>query len=229
MNKPTIESVFHSFCLKYNDGRQYGKVLMNPFTKDGIIYATDYYAVIAVDKSDCDLKYTNSHEPTTLNVLEACPTLFDQSGLPAFRVLNINKESLEQYRTEKEYYYLGEDIGCKECKGNGEVKWSFTNSKGKDYYKTDDCPECNGDGLEQAKRKVFTGRLIMEARKNVAIENMLLQLKLFYRVIDLQEIVGGEIKYVVDEKNKCTIFKVGVFTILILMTYDANEIVLTVK
>lgn len=185
----------------------------NPLTWNDKIFATDTYTLIYVDKSEIDFEFKNKYESPNLDSIIPNPNISEIINIP----------DLEQYKTEDDLRKIGEDIKCSECDGDGEVEWEY-----KRWTKTFDCPKCDGDGFEYFAKMIPTGLKTFRNIK-VKIKDNYLDIFKFKKVLQVQEILGGEIELLYCESDKAALlFKVGICCIIVmkLSSVDSNDEIL---
>ena len=132
-----LGDVFSLFCGTDNIRPDMHK----PFELKGKIYATDSITLIRCDKSYCDFEINNPETPPD------CERIMPDENCN--KVLNIDKSIFDKYKNEPMYKYIGKDVECATCHGQGEVDWEFER-----HTKTFDCPACMGSGLSEEKKSV---------------------------------------------------------------------------
>lgn len=183
--------------------------MQNPFQINDKVYATDAYTLIRCDRSYCDFEVNNPHNAPNCEGVVPTPNTSE--------VLNLSKLDFDQFKTEDEYELTGEDIECKACDGTGLVDWEFEH-----YTKEDDCPVCEGTGYEEEKGSVKTCRKTF-GHFLVKLNDTYFQMKNFYKLIQVQNILGGDITLMYQSSpSKGVLFKVGACEIL-LMPFLYNQ------
>ncbi len=183
-----------------------------PFEINGKVYATDAFTLIRCDKSRCDFEVNNPYTPPNCEAIMPTPNLNV--------VLNIDKSIFEQYKTENELEYIGEDIECATCNGFGQVDWEYKN-----HTKTDDCPDCDGSGFEAEKKAVQTGRKTF-GNFRVKLNDTHFRMDYFYKLIKVHDFLGDDIVLLYQSKpTDAVLFKVGDFEIIIMPCplHDIND------
>ena len=127
---------------------------------------------------------------------------------------------LEPLKTADEYEFAGKDIECETCEGSGQVEWEFEH-----YTRDFDCPVCDGSGWSEKKRGRKTGGKTF-GKCVVNIKGAYFHVDKFYKLIQVREILGGEIELISYSKpTSGVLFKVGVCEILLMpaMYGDASD------
>jgi excinuclease UvrABC ATPase subunit len=185
--------------------------LHNPFEINGKIYATDAHCMIKIDKSNCDfdIKSNDLKKPN-------CEAVIPEENMNV--VLNIDSQIFEQYKTEDETEDIGEDIECEACAGEGEVDWEFER-----YTKSFECPVCDGTGYKAQKRSVKTGNKTFGIFR-VKLNDTYFQMEKFYKLIQVQKAVGGDIVLIHQSKpTSANLFRIGICDVLLMPCPLYNE------
>jgi hypothetical protein len=208
INTPkSLQEVFKLFCGK--DGLR--PAMQEPFERNDKVYATDAFILIRCDKSHCDFEITNQYPTPKVESVFSEPNM----SVP----LKINAAMFDKYFTADEFELIGEDVKCKACDGHGEVEWEYES-----YTKDDDCPVCDGSGIEDEQKPIKTGRKTI-GDYFVSINETHFDMKLFYRIIQAQSFLGGEIVLTHQSApNKANIFKVGYCDIVLMPTLAERDL-----
>ena len=129
--------------------------MMFPNLVNGIVYATDTHALVAIPENELALKYgTNEKYPNAQKILDD----FSKKELQSVRVntLDLAKE-LTKARIEVDKY----SIKCKECKGSGTVEFEYCDKQNETHYIDGDCPICDGEGSSEKDSKFARIKLSM--------------------------------------------------------------------
>ncbi|WP_412464230.1 hypothetical protein [Flavobacterium mekongense] len=190
--------------------------MQSAFKQNGKVYATDAYTAICVDEKHLDFEIVNEFQDKAPNIEKVYPE--ENTS----RTLNVSIADFEKFMTEDEIKYLGEDISCETCDGEGEVEWEFEH-----WTKDFECPRCHGTGLSHKALEVKTGNKTLGSHK-VKIGDAFFDIRKFFKLIRVQQILGGEIELIhVPEKPTGThLFKVGICKIIIMPTADSDGEVL---
>jgi len=194
----------NAFELFFNSDH-YRPVMNSPFTNNGKVCATNGYALIFCDKNDCDFEVNNVFQQDAPNIDSIIPT--PNVSIP----LNIKQSEFEELRTVDETETEGEDVECSTCDGEGEVEWSF-----KRWTEDFDCPACCGSGVKEFKKSIKTGRKIFKENDLVKLGDVYFKMNLFYKLLQVQQIMGEEILQIYNGKNNGRLFKVGTCHVLIM-------------
>lgn len=90
----------------------------------------------------------------------------------------------------------GEDVKCDECEGEGVVDWEY-----QEWEKEFDCPKCDGNGLLEESKLIPSGNKTFEKDDRVLVFGAYLSPELFCKLIEVKELLGGEIKLVFTGSN----------------------------
>lgn len=187
-------------------------LFLKPFEHNGYVYATDVYVLIRTAKEHYDAEIDNPVK-SDIDPTKVIPT-------PNMDyVLNINKEDFEKFKDEDEYRVTEEQKDCNTCDGTGEVEWEFER-----HTMDSDCPDCDGSGVSEDEVKEKTGNKTFGVYK-VKLINSYFQIHLFYKLLQVQEAIGGDIHLIYqDNPSSASLFKIGNCEILIMPTYVDNEL-----
>ncbi|MDR2146419.1 MAG: hypothetical protein LBE91_08180 [Tannerella sp.] len=138
MERNRKKLAINDLLLNHFIGNADGRVsLQKPNLKNGIVYATDAHSLIAIPESELMFKYgTNEQYPNVEN-------RFGEEGLTPTTVSTDElAQGLAKARVCTEIYMET----CKECKGEGTVKWEYySDLKNKTFYEDLTCPVCEGE------------------------------------------------------------------------------------
>jgi hypothetical protein len=116
--------------------------LMFPYVKNGIVYATNAYALIAIPEDELSIKYNNVYDKfPDIDILFSSFEKEDVSSMNV-KMSDIAKE-LAKARMSVDYNYSK----CKGCDGDGSVEWTYEDNSGHIHKLNGNCPVCNGDGV----------------------------------------------------------------------------------
>lgn len=116
--------------------------LTKPFKKGNTIFATDAHSLIYTSVENYDGFFVENDKTPDCSKFLVEPNCN----------YNIPITDLSKFKTEDEFYEVGENIKCKLCDGYGEVEWECG-----EYTKDDECPACDGSGYSSKTQKVPTG------------------------------------------------------------------------
>ena len=176
-----LEQLFNSFCGHHDS-------ISRPFVDEGVIYATNRHVLIYAPESVLDFQAQAAVRgtPNAKSVIKP----FNTS-----KALNVKSEDFDPFKTED-----GTAV-CKYCDGDGEVEWEF-----EQWHKTDECPACNGKGsiVNPKAPKTF------HEYHYTKLDGAYFATRYFYKLFEVQNVVGGEIVLVRDGKhNEAHFFKIG--------------------
>lgn len=179
-----------------------------PFEINNKIYATDAYTLIRVDKDKCDVVIDNPYNPPD------CEAVIPAQNMSL--KLDLSEVDFEKYLTEDEFIVVGDDVICNECDGDGSVEWEY-----KSWVLEEDCPKCKGVGVTDTAQNIKTGKKIF-GNQVVQILGTYLDIHRFYRLVEVQRIIGGDI-YLIGFSQSKLLFLVGECEILIIANLDNND------
>lgn len=183
-----------------------------PFAIGDKAAATNKYALVAMENSDglpdCSDKvrsvYPVEHNDST--VIEVKQIAEVLSGID---------------KTEET---ITTETPCDECKGAGEVTWSYP-GKVRHYDKDSECPVCDGDGYT-TRTKVKTGRMAYDPYARVGIKGTSFNANRMAEMLWLAEKVGVETVTLLRSGAHANLFSVGECELLLMRTMKEPEIVL---
>ena len=204
-----MEEIFRLFCAE-NELRE---VMKNPFHDENgrSVTATNGYCLIRCDKELVDFEVNNTFKAYNSD------EVFQPFNLS--KVINIDESVFEPYKTTKEFKRVGEDVVCRECKGEGEVMWEYER-----WEREFECPLCEGSGCESEKKSVPTGRMIVGFNQIIKFGDAYFNYGVFSKLIEAQKLIGSEIVLLntpIAQKAAC--FKIGVYEILIMPTIKSDD------
>jgi len=197
--KPRLGEVFSLFVGE----DELRPAMLKPFEINGKVYATDAYTLVRTDKANVEFVLDNEHTPPN------CERIIPEVNTSL--ILNITKEMFEPLKTADEYEFKGKDNECKTCEGSGKVEWAFEH-----YTRNFDCPVCAGDGWEEEKKRIKTGKKTF-GNCVVKINDAWFHIDKFYKLIKVRDVLGGEIELISYSKSsRGVLFKIGVCEILLM-------------
>ena len=206
--KPMLSDVFSLFIGE----DELRPAMHKPFEINGKVYATDASTLVMTDKTNIDFVLDNEHTPPN------CEAIIPKANTSL--ILDITKEMFELLKTADEYEFVGKDIECKACEGDGEVEWYFEN-----YTHEFDCPVCDGHGWEEEKKGIKTGGKTF-GKCLVKIKDAYFSPDKVYKLIKVRDILGGEIELISYSKSTSgAMFKIGMCEILLMPVFcnDVSE------
>ena len=189
-----LEQLFNSFCDERISS------LSRPFVDEGVVYATNRHVLIYAPESVLDFQAQPAGRgaPNAKLVINPANTRV---------VLNVKSEDFEPFKTED-----GTAV-CEYCDGEGEVEWEF-----EQWHKTDDCPACNGKGsiVNPKAPKTF------HHCHYTKLDGAYFATIYFYKLFEVQKVVGGEILLVRSGKhNEPHFFDVGSLSVVLPVMREA--------
>lgn len=126
-----------------------------PNAKDGMVYATDTHALIAIPEDELALSYnSNEFYPNTKKVI-------DDFGRRELKSVKVNVQDLAIELTKARITADKDLIDCDECSGTGSVESTYNDKKGTTHNVDIDCPVCDGDGSIEKDQKFARIKLEM--------------------------------------------------------------------
>lgn len=184
-----------------------GRRYPNPIKQREYVFATDGNILIKINESDIEGEYVSSDKPNAESVL------IETRNSKTLSIGFIDK-LLSDVEKVEEVKYIGEDVECKECNGEGTVLWEYMS-----YTKEFDCPVCNGTGYESYKKEVPTGRMIPDPWEALPIFGKIFRVKylsVLKRTMEIMNLSEIEMRYN-DISLEASIFCFGENTEVLLM------------
>lgn len=177
-----------------------------PFEFNGFVVASNGHILIKVKKEDCDFEIDSSNEGPSISNL-----------IPEYnrqKTLNIDNGFFEDYKTLYEVIDVKKDVECSTCTGERVIEWSY-----KTWKRYDTCPECLGAGLVQKTDYERTGKRRFSSQL-VKMEELYFKIDMFYVIIEVQRLLGGDIEVVsLCKKTMKAMLIIGVCEVVI-MSYN---------
>lgn len=156
------------------------------FSQEGYVIATDGCVLIRIRQSQTEGEYINIERPNVKSVFK------ETTSSSILTICSINK-MLSNVKKVKEVKYIGKDIKCHECNGEGTVLWEY-----RSYAEEFDCPVCNGTGYESCEKEVQTGMMIPDPEEIVSIFGKRFRVKylsVLKKTMELMDITEITMKY----------------------------------
>lgn len=125
-----------------------------PCERNGIVYATDAYVIIAIPENSLCGKYGSDERfPNAEKYFERY--------IPELEHIPVKVSDLSRELIKARIQVDRKELECKDCCGDGSVEWEYESNKGQYYTKTEECPVCNGEGCREIKHPFARIRLSM--------------------------------------------------------------------
>lgn len=148
MNEKAAPINIDELLQKFVSADELRPKFLQPWRHNNHVFASETHILIRVNGNMTIAEY-----PTLdLNADTLFPT-GTPDGIIALKPL---EDALALAPMEDEMAYIGEDVDCDECDGNGRVDWSYRH-----WVKRFDCPKCFGTGFTEQRRKLPTGRKVI--------------------------------------------------------------------
>lgn len=183
--------------------------LLKPFVIGDNVFTTDAHCMVWFDKniiptfSEYDVyeeKKIGGVIPTEINIEKVIP-------------VDEIKAGLAKCPTEDGFDWVGKDVECKECEGEGTVVWEYNN-----HEKEDDCPVCDGDGLSRKKRQVPNGKKNIPNYALIKLEQCFISANIFETIVKACEALNATSITLVSQlgSGKGNLFKIGNVSLLVM-------------
>lgn len=156
-----------------------------PYRKDGYVYATNGKKLIKIREDIIKGEYDTT-DRMELDIPDSnCNYIIAAEDI---------EEVLSTIEKVDEIIYVGHDVECPECGGEGTVTWKYTDRNWEDYELEEDCPVCDGSGYIEKEKHVKTGRVIPRlgaivrvGKNNITADNLNVLLNAM-RIIGVNEV-----------------------------------------
>jgi Zn finger protein HypA/HybF involved in hydrogenase expression len=198
---------------------------LQPFVIDNRLFSTNNHVVVWINgqnKIDASL-YKGVEADKSEKVLSIISV---DLNLEKHIPISAIQQALDKVPQEAEMKWVGKDITCTECKGEGEVEWEY-----KTHTKDFECPKCHGEGLSAKAKQVPTGRTMPEKYSKVKIGNCYISGVILMELVNCADVLDKQIVTLVHqtEAKKPTIFLIDEVHFLVMPMlkdeYDFYEVV----
>ena len=178
------KEVLQAFCSNNDEFRP---VLNAPFfnEKRNEVWATDGNVMLMADRKLLRRKYNKSERYTNLPIPEPnSDTIVAVKDIEAaFKRFDLKPEMVEED---------GGECECHACGGSGEVTWEFTDNEGHTYHMDDECPVCDGTGMEEERDMVPTGRMLPPDDAVLVIDGVKFSARNIMKAVEGLRLLGCE-------------------------------------
>ncbi len=180
-----------------------------PFIIDNNIYSTDCHCMVWFDKNIIsDLSKYNVFEKSKTGLI--IPTEINiEKIIPVDEI----KKGLSKCPTEEGFDWVGEDVPCKECEGDGIVIWEYNH-----HEKEFDCPECDGDGLTKKKRRIPNGKNIIPDYALIKLGQCFIAAPIIETIVKAADLLNEESIKLISQlgAEMANLFKIGDISLLVM-------------
>lgn len=206
MATPNYSAVLELFTCKDITRKEWS---LKPFRIEGNVYATDFYCMVWFDEKliPSAQEIIIHDNPKVLSVIPIGSNIRKQITIDDI------KTAISHCPTEKDFDWVGEDIVCKECNGDGDVVWEYN-----EYQKEFECPKCDGEGLTSKRRQKYNGKQVVTDASLIKIKRSYFSAKFLQRIIDLAELLNESSVTLVNQPtpDKANLFEMGNVSLLIM-------------
>lgn len=183
--------------------------LIKPFVIGDNVFSTDAHCMVWFDKNIIQtFAEYDVYEPAKIGTVIPTEMNFE-------KVITIDeiKAGLSKCPTEDGFDWVGEDVNCKECDGEGTVIWEYNN-----HEKEWDCPECYGEGLSRKKRQVPNGKKYIPNYALIKLEQCFISANIFEMIVKACEALNATSLTLVSQLGSCkgNLFKIGDVSLLVM-------------
>ena len=197
---------------------------MNPFVIDDRLFSTNRVVLVWMDKNKADnTLYKSIETDKSEKILSFIPSVFNlEKNIP---IANI-QQALDKCPQEDEMKWVGKDIVCTECNGEGEVEWEY-----KHHTKDFECPKCHGEGYSSKAKQVPTGRTMPKKYTKVKVSQCYIAANILAEIVRCATLLEKEVITLVHQKEalKPSIFMMDDVYFLVMPMlkdeYDFYEVV----
>lgn len=189
---------------------------LQPFIIVESLFSVNSYSIVWMNKNKIQNALYKDIEIDKDMVLRNIPSVFNlEKNIP---IANI-QQALDKCPQEDEMKWVGKDIVCTECKGEGEVEWEY-----KHHTQNFECPKCHGEGYSSKARQVPTGHTIPEKYTKVKIGECYIAANILAELVHCATLLEKEIATLVHQTEalKPSIFMIDdvYFLVMPMMKYD---------
>ena len=219
--KPMLCDVYLQILRLFVGNDEMRPAMMSPFIQDEFAIATDAHAVICFKKELLGNTEIEANEKAP-NALSIIPT--EENMSIKFDTIEMRKKISESRKLANETYEVKKSK-CPDCNGNGFVDYEFEDYKGRTHQIEDTCPTCENENEWVTIKNKKTGDEIESFREAFKIDNALIDVDLFEKLVKTAELLSVEKIKLVYKKQKAALnkFIVGECTICIMPIYHATD------
>jgi|GEM_PF-4330908 len=219
--KPLLGDVYNQILHLFVGNNETRPALMSPFIQEDFAIATDAHAIICFKKEllrGSKVK-PNEKAPNALAVIPA-----EENMSMEFDTIEMRKQILTSRKIAKETYEVKKGK-CPDCFGYRYVQYEFSDYKGRSHEIEDTCPTCENEDEWITYKNRKTGNEIESFRELIEIENALIDVNLFEKLVKTAELLSVDKIKLVYRKNELSVHKfyVGKCTICIMPVYQEGE------
>jgi hypothetical protein len=196
---------------------------LQPFVIDDHLFSTNGHVLVRMDKNKTDASLYKDIQIEKSRVLVKIPAFLNsEKHIP----ISVIQQALDKLPQDAEMKWVGKDIVCTECNGEGEVEWEY-----KHHTKYFECPKCHGEGLSSKAKQVPTGRTIPEKYSKVKIGNCYISGVILMELVNSAAMLDKQIVTLIHQTkhNNPTIFLIDEVYFLVMPMlkdeYDFDEVV----
>lgn len=220
-NTLPLGDVYHQILRFFVGNDEMRPAMMSPFIQDDFVIATDAHAVICFKKSLLGKTEIEPNEKAP-NALSIIPT--EENMSVECDTTEMRKQISKSRKVADETYEV-EEANCPDCDGNGFVDYEFEDYKRKTHKIEDTCPTCENESEWKVFKNKKTGDEIEGFRELFKIENALIDVNFFERLVKVAELLAVEKFKLVYRKSETSLnkFIVGECTICIMPVYQSTD------
>lgn len=195
--------------------------MMKPFLQEDFAIATDAHIIIAFKKHLLN-DYHISIDEKAPNALSVIPT--EENMSIEFDTIEMRKQISKSRKSANETYEV-KDTKCPDCNGCGVVDYEFSDYKGKRHEVEDTCPTCENESDFKIIKNKKTGDEIEGFLELFKIDNALLDVNYFEKIVKVAELLSVPNFKLVYKKHGTALnkFIVGETVICLMPVYQSDD------
>ena len=216
-----LGDVYHQILRFFVGNDEMRPVMMSPFIQEDFAIATDAHALICFKKELLGETEIEANEKAP-NALSIIPT--EENMSIEFDTIEMRKQISKSRKLADETYEVKKSK-CPDCNGSGFVDYEFEDYKGRTHEIEDACPTCESEDEWVTIKNKKTGDEIEDFRELFKIDNALVDVDLFEKLVKTAELLSIEKFKLAYRKSKNSLnkFIVGECTICIASVYQATD------
>lgn len=216
-----LGDVYHQVLHFFVGNDEMRPAMMSPFIQEDFAIATDAHALICFKREllgETKIE-VNEKAPDALSII---PT--EENMSIEFDTIEMRKQISKSRKLADETYEVKKSK-CPDCNGSGFVDYEFEDYKGRTYEIKDTCPTCESEDEWVTIKNKKTGDEIEDFRELFKIDNALIDVDLFEKLVKTAELLSIEKFKLVYKKHERALnkFIVGECTICIMPVYQSTD------
>lgn len=168
-----------------------------PFLADGYVCATDNHSLILIRPEAC----RGTYPPQNLDVLRF---LKPGKDAPADITLADLRQAIAKVPGREETRIVSPAVLCPECRGEGQVEWTYQTGEARIYRRYFECPACRGTGNSREAVERPTGRRIPAPFEIIGIRRQVFNARLLLALCDAMTLLGLDKAAYTASADRCS-------------------------